>query len=255
MTPDDDLVRRVLKGDEAAFTELMRRHEERLFNIVYRIVGNVEDAQDVVQNTFITAFQTLASYRGNTPAQFFTWLYRIAYNVAISHKRVQSNEKGFAVVRPERDERMEQAYAALQRLPPSLAFVLFLKDMADCKYPAIAELLQLPLGTVRSRLQRARLELKLHLETPDSDSPLIVAPRTDGSLAAAAGSGDMDAFCSLIMRYVRHLHAMVGELTRDPAPLLGAVVLAVRQRLEEFKGEKPFVTWLHQLVIDVAKRK
>jgi len=84
---DDDrqLVRRAQRGDEAAFTVLMHRHEERLFNTVYRVVGNVEDAQDVVQDTFINAFQSLASFKGD--AQFFTWLYRIACNTAISHKR------------------------------------------------------------------------------------------------------------------------------------------------------------------------
>src|SRR6516164_1120461 len=85
---DQRLIARCLhKRDPLAFAELVRRHEERLFNTVYRLLGNIEDAQDVVQETFINAYQSLASFKGD--AQFFTWLYRIAYNTAISHKRKQ----------------------------------------------------------------------------------------------------------------------------------------------------------------------
>lgn len=86
MTPNErELIRRVRKGDEAAFAELMHRNEERLFEAAYQLVDNTEDAQDVVQETFIKAFQTLASFKGDT--QFFTWLHQLATEVARHSRR------------------------------------------------------------------------------------------------------------------------------------------------------------------------
>jgi RNA polymerase sigma-70 factor (ECF subfamily) len=176
---DQRLIARCLhKRDPLAFAELVRRHEERLFNTVYRLLGNIEDAQDVVQETFINAYQSLASFKGD--AQFFTWLYRIAYNTAISHKRKQkgtlsidasrngeagiepldrseTNQPGNALSRVEEERRIQ---AALNRLSPEHRIVLLMKDMEGQKYEAIAEILQVPIGTIRSRLHRARLELR-----------------------------------------------------------------------------------------------
>src|SRR5205823_234492 len=74
-----------LEGRTAAFGELVRRYQDRLFNTVYRVVGNAEDAQDVVQEAFLHAYQSLGSFKGDSA--FFTWLYRIAVNTAISLKR------------------------------------------------------------------------------------------------------------------------------------------------------------------------
>jgi RNA polymerase sigma-70 factor (ECF subfamily) len=156
----------------------MRRYEERLFNTVYRLLGNVEDAEDVVQETFMNAHQSLASFKGDS--QFFTWLYRIAYNTAISHKRKQKgtlsidagrngeagiepldrsdhNQPGSALARSEDERRIQ---ALLNRLSPEHRVVLVLKDMEGQKYETIAEILQVPIGTIRSRLHRARLELR-----------------------------------------------------------------------------------------------
>lgn len=187
MSADDDrrLIIKCLKGDEAAFTVLMHRHEERLFNTVYRVVGSVEDAQDVVQDTFINAFQSLASFKGDS--QFFTWLYRIAYNTAISHKRKQkgvisidtgrngeaaiepldnseSNQPGFAIERTERERYVQRC---LNQMSPEHRAVLVLKDMDDMKYEEIAVILNVPIGTIRSRLHRARLEFREILEKQD----------------------------------------------------------------------------------------
>jgi RNA polymerase sigma-70 factor, ECF subfamily len=83
--PDFDLVQECLGGDNAAFLELMRRYQDRLYEAVFRLVGNNEDALDVIQDTFLKAYTSLANFEGDT--EFFTWLYRIASNVAIGLRR------------------------------------------------------------------------------------------------------------------------------------------------------------------------
>ena len=86
MSADDhSLIAECLAGDAAAFGELVRRHQDRLYNTVYRLLDNQEDAYDVVQDAFLNAYQSLESFKGDS--LFFTWLYRIAVNTAISLKR------------------------------------------------------------------------------------------------------------------------------------------------------------------------
>ena len=175
---DHRLIDAFLKGNQGAFDVLMRRYEDRIFNTVFRVVGNVEDAQDVVQETFINAYQSLANFKRE--AQFSTWLYRIAMNTAISHKRRQKgtvsydagrngegglepldgseyNRPGHAMEKSEEERRIQKC---LNRLSPEHKIVLILKDMEEQKYETIAEILQVPIGTVRSRLHRARIELR-----------------------------------------------------------------------------------------------
>src|ERR1700738_3773528 len=84
---DPRLIAESLKGESAAFGELVRRYQDRLYNTVHRLVDNAEDAQDVVQDAFLNAYQSLGTFKGDS--QFFTWLYRIAVNTAISLKRKQ----------------------------------------------------------------------------------------------------------------------------------------------------------------------
>jgi RNA polymerase sigma-70 factor, ECF subfamily len=156
----------------------VRRYQDRLFNAVLRVVDNAEDAADVVQEAFINAYQSLNSFKGDS--EFFTWLYRIAFNAAISLKRKQKavlsidwgrEEKVAAepedrseFTRPgtalERSEEDAQLLAALDRLSAEHRVVLVLKDLEGQKYEQIAEILDVPIGTVRSRLHRARLELR-----------------------------------------------------------------------------------------------
>src|SRR5437868_7506374 len=88
VNPDDHrLIADCLQGRTAAFGELVRRYQDRLYNCVYRLVDNAEDAQDIVQEAFLNAYQSLDRFKGD--AQFFTWLYRIAFNASISLKRKQ----------------------------------------------------------------------------------------------------------------------------------------------------------------------
>ena len=184
MSGDDHrLIADCLNGQTAAFGELVRRYQDRLFNTVFRLVDSAEDAQDVVQEAFLNAYQSLDRFKGD--AQFFTWLYRIAFNSAISLKRKQrsivslhmdvegqgsvpephdasnSSQPDLALERADEEQRIQ---TALNRLSPEHRAVLILKDLEEQKYETMAEILQVPIGTIRSRLHRARLELREVLE-------------------------------------------------------------------------------------------
>jgi RNA polymerase sigma-70 factor (ECF subfamily) len=182
---DQRLIAQCLDGDTAAFGELVRRYQDRLYNTVYRLVDNAEDAADVVQDAFLNAYQSLDGFKGDS--LFFTWLYRIAVNTAISQKRKQrvllsidAGRNGEAVVQPldesaysqpghalERAEQDRRVHQALQRLSPEHRAVLILKDMEGQKYEEMADVLGVPIGTIRSRLHRARAELRELLERED----------------------------------------------------------------------------------------
>jgi RNA polymerase sigma-70 factor (ECF subfamily) len=172
-----------LQGRTAAFGELVRRYQDRLYNTAYRLVDNAEDAQDVVQDAFLNAYQSLDSFKGDS--RFFTWLYRIAVNAAISLKRKRKvalsihargdhpearneplddsefSKPGHGLERADEERRIQ---AALNKLSPEHRAVLVLKDMEDQKYETMAEILQVPIGTIRSRLHRARIELRSLLQ-------------------------------------------------------------------------------------------
>jgi RNA polymerase sigma-70 factor, ECF subfamily len=183
VNPDDlRLIADCREGRTAAFGELVRRYQDRLYNTVLRLIDHAEDAQDVVQDAFLNAYQSLDSFKGD--AQFFTWLYRIAINTAISLKRkqrvaysIRSARTGEGSAEPldtsefsrperglERSEQERRVQGALNRLSPEHRAVLVLKDMEGKKYETMAEILGVPIGTIRSRLHRARLELREILE-------------------------------------------------------------------------------------------
>ena len=179
MTADDNgLITECREGNTAAFGELVLRYQDRLFNTVIRLVDNSEDARDVVQESFLHAYQSLHTFKGDS--LFFTWLYRIAVNTAISIKRKQrhvlriqpggedkntihpvdpseSSRPGHAIEMAE-DER--KVHDALGKLSTEHRAVLVLKDMEGMKYEEMAEVLGVPVGTIRSRLHRARLEIR-----------------------------------------------------------------------------------------------
>jgi RNA polymerase sigma-70 factor (ECF subfamily) len=179
-TDDQNLIAECLQGKTAAFGVLVRRYEERLYHSVYRLMDNAEDALDVVQEAFLNAYQSLDSFKGDS--LFFTWLYRIAVNTAISMKRKQRvalsidgggpqalepldpselSRPGHALEQAEQERRVRQA---LGRLSPEHRAVLVMKDMEGEKYETMAEVLGVPVGTIRSRLHRARLEMRQLLE-------------------------------------------------------------------------------------------
>src|SRR5688572_23278561 len=153
---DNRLIQACLDGDTAAFGVLVRRHQDRLYNTVYRLVENAEDAQDVVQEAFLHAYQALENFKGDS--LFFTWLYRIAVNAAISHKRkrrvvlsIDGARNGDASNEPpdpselnrpgyglEQEEQGQRVRRALERLSPEHRAVLVMKDIEGQKYETMA---------------------------------------------------------------------------------------------------------------------
>ena len=170
---DDELVRRYLAGDGDAFTTLMERHQQRVFAVCMRVLGNGEDAADAVQDAFLSALRKLSQFRGD--ALFTTWLHRIAVNACydILRKRRRQpllhgvedpdgpgHEEGI----PAEDHADEvagtrDAAAALARVPEEFRVALVLADVQDMPYEEIARVLDVPVGTVKSRVHRGRLAL------------------------------------------------------------------------------------------------
>jgi RNA polymerase sigma-70 factor (ECF subfamily) len=185
---DDRLITECREGNTAAFGELVSRYQDRLFNTVVRLTDNAEDARDVVQEAFLHAYQSLHSFKGDS--LFFTWLYRIAVNTAISMKRkkrlvlrIQPTAEGGNTIEPvdpaetnrpghamEMAEEERRVHEALHKLSAEHRAVLVMKDMEGMKYEAMADILGVPVGTIRSRLHRARLEIRdILLQTEKHD--------------------------------------------------------------------------------------
>lgn len=185
---DDDarLIQATLGGDSAAFGRLVRKYQDRLYNALVHQLGSAEDARDVSQEAFVQAFLKLDGFHGNS--RFYTWLYRIAFNQAVSHRRrakpafsldqsrEQTGEEPLGRDSPPegrlvQQETVEQVRQALAELDPEFRQVLVLREFDGRNYEQIAELLELPLGTVRSRLHRARLQLRDKLKTVLQQEP------------------------------------------------------------------------------------
>lgn len=179
MTDDFQLIDEALAGNTASFGELVRRYQDRLYNTMFHILHCAEEAQDVVQEAFVQAMVKLDTFQRTSA--FYTWLYRIAFNTAVSRKRRQrptvSVEQTRQVAgaepvdgraapheRIEQEERVAQVRAALAALSEEHRAILVLREMEGCDYETIAAMLDLPVGTVRSRLHRARLQMREQLE-------------------------------------------------------------------------------------------
>jgi RNA polymerase sigma-70 factor, ECF subfamily len=176
---DSQLIDEALQGDTAAFGQLVQKHQDRLYNTLVHVVGCRVEAEDVVQDAFVQAYLKLRTFHQNSA--FYTWLYRIAFNAAVSRrrrKRVEfSLEQGreragtepagdgeSPTERLERKERARQVRAALATLTEEHRAILLLREMDGRSYETIADVLNLPVGTVRSRLHRARLQLREQLK-------------------------------------------------------------------------------------------
>ena len=180
---ESQLIALARQGQTEAFGELVRRYQDRLYNVVYGYLNDAEEAQDVVQEAFLSAFQSVDGFKGGS--RFFTWLYRIAINHAIDLKRKRRALVRREVIaaddlqpedvsvdsRPdapvERNEEAHRVRRALARLSPEHRLVLVLKEMDGLRYEEIAAVINVPIGTVRSRLHRARLELRDILENEE----------------------------------------------------------------------------------------
>ncbi len=169
------LVAAVVAGDTDAYGTLVERYQDRLYHALWGILGSPEDARDVAQEALVQAYLKLDSFRAES--RFYTWLYRIAMNLALSYRRRKRPTMSMEQVReqtgsepadrqvgPEglalRQEQIEQVRAALAQLPCQAREILVLRELEGCSYETIGEILELPVGTVRSRLFRARLQLR-----------------------------------------------------------------------------------------------
>ena len=181
---DQDLVSQVAAGNGEAFGTIVERHQDRLYNTIYRLVGSAEDARDVLQDVFVKAFENLLRFRGGS--SLYTWLFRIAVNTSLSHRRKRrwvsmgsgGSDDGDPAGRPTladpdpadpsdglmaaETERLVQE--AIGSLDDEHRTVVVLRDVQHCDYREIADILDVPPGTVKSRLHRARLLLRERLK-------------------------------------------------------------------------------------------
>ncbi|MFL5767460.1 MAG: sigma-70 family RNA polymerase sigma factor [Actinomycetota bacterium] len=166
---DGALARRAADGDDEAFAELVRRHEARVYSIALRMTGRQEDARDAAQDAFVTAYRKLSSFRGD--AAFTTWLHRVTVNATydLLRKRSRTPEPVAEVPEPVAASHIEdpagrvaerlEVRDALALVPEEFRAVLVLRDMEDLPVEEVAEILGLPVGTVKSRCHRARVAL------------------------------------------------------------------------------------------------
>ena len=183
-TTDQQLVERVKQGDKAAFDLLVLKYQQRIVNLVSRFVRNPADAMDVTQEAFIKAYRAMPNFRGESA--FYTWMYRIAVNTAKNYLAVQTRRpvaveqditeieqiEGNTALKdqanPEhlllRDEILETVINAIEKLPDDLKVAITLREVEGLSYDDIATAMDCPIGTVRSRIFRAREAIDHELE-------------------------------------------------------------------------------------------
>lgn len=185
-----ELVRKARAGDRGAYGRLVLLYQHRLYNAIVRMIGDREESRELTQETFTRGLARIDSFRGEASA--YTWLFRIATNLCISRLRTVQRRRTFSLeggfgdggadqaaslinrVKPDADDRPDQAaeraernqqvLAALGRLDPEYRAVLVMRDIEGFDYQQMAEVLALPLGTLKSRLFRARLALRDELK-------------------------------------------------------------------------------------------
>ncbi|MCE5266773.1 MAG: sigma-70 family RNA polymerase sigma factor [Planctomycetaceae bacterium] len=179
MSDDAQLIDEALAGKSESFGQLVLKYQDRLFNTIFHVVGHVEDARDIVQEALVQAFLKLESFRRESA--FYTWLYRIAFNVAMNHRRRRRPPISMDRLREtnsmepvddddcpadalERKDRRREVRRAIGQLSEEYRAVVVLREIDGCCYETIAEVLDLPVGTVRSRLHRARIQLRDELK-------------------------------------------------------------------------------------------
>lgn len=170
------------RGDLPAYDQLVGAYQTRIYQLTYRVTGNPEDAWDAAQEAFVRAFRSLKAFRGD--AAFSTWLHRIAVNAALDivRRRPPAADPLDAVASMtvesvdhavEQREIQRRIQAAISRLPYDQRVAVVLRDVQGLSYGEIAAVVQVPVGTVRSRLSRAREALRHALAdlSPASDAP------------------------------------------------------------------------------------
>jgi len=182
------LVGRCLSGDAAAWDAIVRQYSRRIYNVCYRFAGTAEDAEDLTQEVFIKMYRTLNSYDASKGA-FITWVTTIARNLLVDHFRRSKHDRltdslesapagdqdaltlgeQLPDLGPSPDagvqtqETQRTVHLALQKLSPELREAVILRDLQELEYREIAQVLRVPEGTVKSRINRGRAELARHL--------------------------------------------------------------------------------------------
>ena len=173
---DKEIIERVKNGDKKAYDLLVLKYQQRVINLISRFVKNYADALDISQETFIKAYKALPNFRGESA--FYTWLYRIAVNTAKNHLTVQSRKitkSDYDVAEIEqiegnmtlteqttpenlliKDELQETVLNTIENLPEDLKSAIMLREIEGLSYEEIAAVMECPVGTVRSRIFRAR---------------------------------------------------------------------------------------------------
>jgi len=175
---DEELIGRFQDGDIYAFEQIVKRYKDQLLNYAYRFLGAIEDSEDIVQETFLRVFRKRKAYRNI--AKFSTWIYTITGNLAKTELRRRRKKKLFSISGlkynnkeyeiPDRkrgpDERADSVVMdeiiqkAIDSLSPKFKEVIILRDIQELSYEEISKIIKIPLGTVKSRVNRARLKLQ-----------------------------------------------------------------------------------------------
>lgn len=186
MEADAEIIEQARRGDPLAWEKLVVRHTKRIYNLCFRFVGRVDQAEDLTQEVFIKVFRNLSSYHAES-GQFVTWVMSVGRNLLIDHYRQSKDDRVTVSVTTEDDddlsildripasqpnaqaemEREERAVLlrrALDRLPPQLKEAVILRDLEELSYEEIEEILKVPAGTVKSRINRGRMELAKSLQ-------------------------------------------------------------------------------------------
>lgn len=179
---DEMLVKGCKKGRMDAFEKLMRKYENKVYSLCYRFSGNYDDANDLAQETFIKVYNSINKFQGKSA--FSTWLYRVTTNVCLDEMRKRKNVNSFSLDNPQKNDEGEEIYYDLsdQKFNPELIaekndlkqivhkginylseqqrMIIILREIEELSYEEIAEILDISIGTVKSRLNRARKNLK-----------------------------------------------------------------------------------------------
>jgi RNA polymerase sigma-70 factor (ECF subfamily) len=181
--PDAALIERSRSGDQAGFVELVRRHERRVYNLAYRMLGRAEDARDATQEAFLSAFRHLAGFRGE--ATFGTWIHRITVNLCYDSLRRRREVVSIDGDEPQGTPTPDHAEAAatvadvqraLLEIPADYRAVVIMHELQDMPVEEVAAVLGVPVGTVKSRLHRGRAALGRALSVSTGMEPHPASP-------------------------------------------------------------------------------
>ncbi|MDP1570263.1 MAG: RNA polymerase sigma factor [Vicinamibacterales bacterium] len=195
-SPIDALIQRCLAGDQDAWGEIVRLHWRKVFNVAYKFTGKHDEAEDLTQDVFVKIFRSLHTF--DQRANFQTWLISVSRNLCIDHYRsvrkeretidrgvdpneltpVSSTTSPFAAL--EQRDRVVLLRQALEELAPTLRTAVMLRDIQELSYQEIAERLDLPEGTVKSRINRGRTELARQIQRLRDQHDRVAASRPGG---------------------------------------------------------------------------